>query len=415
MFGGIPFEHFAQGGGGMPRSARGGGDVDTTKLYETLGVEKDATKAQIRKAYLKLSKTHHPDKGGDSHKFKEISSAYEVLSDEDKRKTYDKYGLEGLSDEGGRGGGGGMEDLFPGMFGSRKRSGPAKGKATNYPLKVSLEDIYKGKTAKLAVQRDVIVGDVKECSDCNGQGVVMIHRQIGPGMIQQMQKHCDTCGGEGHIAKTKKEREVLEVHVERGMHDGSKVTFRGKGNEKPGMEPGDINFVVDVKPHDTFKRKGADLLMTKEVSLCQALCGLSFELKHLDDRKLIIKTSSGEIIRPEQSSKGQMEPYVKKVSGEGLPSLGNPFVKGDLYILFRVRFPAHGQFSDDQIKALKSILVGHQDENVEYDETDENIELATMDKADLRHFGKGGAASVDSRAYDSDDEEGGEQVQCQQS
>lgn len=86
MFGGIPFEHF--GGGGMPGGMPGRGgreDVDTTKLYETLGVEKTATKKEIRKAYMKLSRTHHPDKGGDEHKFKEISAAYEILSDEEKR------------------------------------------------------------------------------------------------------------------------------------------------------------------------------------------------------------------------------------------------------------------------------------------------------------------------------------------
>lgn len=418
MFGGIPFEHFAQGGGGRMPRGRGGpsSNADTTKLYETLGVEKDATAKQIRKAYLMLSKEHHPDKGGDDVKFKEISAAYEVLKDEEKRKVYDEYGLEGLT-EGGGGGGDGM-DIFEGLFGGgrRRRSGPEKGPPTNHPLKVSLADIFKGKTVKLAVQRDVIVGDVSECSACGGRGQVMEMRQIGPGMIQQIQRTCEVCGGLGKKAKTKKEREVLEVHVEKGMRDGQKISFKGKGNEKAGMEAGDINFIVQIKPHATFKRKGADLLMTKEVSLCQALCGLAFQITHLDDREIIIKTESGEIIKPEESHQDKMAPYVKKVPGEGLPSLGNPFVRGDLYILFRVRFPRDGELSEEQIKALKAILQPSNEENVNIEECDETVEVLNMERADLQHFGKGGAAATDSRAYDSDDEEGGQQsVQCQQS
>lgn len=97
MFGGIPFEHFAHGGGGMPGGGGRGGpraDVDTTKLYETLEVEKGVEQKEIKKAYRKLSRTHHPDKGGDEHKFKEINAAYEILSDPEKRAAYDKYGLE---------------------------------------------------------------------------------------------------------------------------------------------------------------------------------------------------------------------------------------------------------------------------------------------------------------------------------
>lgn len=95
MFGGIPFEHFAQGGGGMPGGGRrSAGPVDTTKLYETLEIEKGCDAKDIKKAYRKLSRTHHPDKGGDEHKFKEINAAYEILSDPEKRAAYDKYGLE---------------------------------------------------------------------------------------------------------------------------------------------------------------------------------------------------------------------------------------------------------------------------------------------------------------------------------
>ena len=282
MFGGIPFEHFAHGGGGSFGGGGMGGPsepVDTTKLYETLEVEKDATPAQIKKAYRKLAVKHHPDKGGDEHKFKEISAAYEILSDEEKRKAYDKYGLEGVDDEGGAAQRG--EDLFSMFFGGgggSRRRGPRKGPSVNHPIKVSLEDLYNGKTVKLAVNRKVIVGDTKTCEKCGGQGAVMEVRQIGPGMITQMQRACPVCDGQGHIAQTKSERKVLEVHIEKGMKHNQKVSFRGMADEVPGVEAGDVNFIVQEKDHELFKRKGADLLVTKEVSLNQALCGFSVSL-----------------------------------------------------------------------------------------------------------------------------------------
>lgn len=280
MFGGIPFEHFAHGGGGgrMPRG--GGGDVDTTKLYETLEVEKSAEQKDIKKAYRKMSRIHHPDKGGDEHKFKEINAAYEILSDPEKREAYDKYGLEGVSDDGPGGPGGMGDDLFSMFFGGAggRRGGargPRKGPSINHPLRVSLADLYNGKTVKLAVNRNVLAGDAKECPKCRGQGFVMEIRQIGPGMISQVQRPCDSCGGQGYIAETKSERKVLEVHVEKGMKHNEKVVFRNMADEKPNMEAGDVNFIIQEKDHDLFKRKNADLLLTKEISLNQALCGFT--------------------------------------------------------------------------------------------------------------------------------------------
>jgi len=414
MFGGIPFEHFAQGGGGRPR--RPAKDVDTNQLYDALGLSKDCDEKELRRAYLKLSKTHHPDRGGDEKKFKEINTAYNTLKDPEKRKAYDMYGLDGVADD-SQGGPSGGEDIFSELFGRRSANrGPKKGPSVNHPLKISLQDVYNGKTVKLAVQRKVIVGDVQKCVTCNGQGAVMQVRQIGPGMIQQMQSACEECSGQGYMAKTKKEREVLEVHVEKGVKDGHKITFRGKGDEVPNVETGDINFVVNVKEHDIFTRKGADLLMTKKVSLNQALCGFSYKFTHLDGRVIVIKTKPGEIIQPEASvgTDIKMMPFTKQVPDEGLPSMGNPFVKGNLYILFKVQFPQTGELSEDQIKALKAILP-HPDDNDDMDE-DDDVEVVHMEAGDLRYFGKGGSEMSGGGEYDSDDEGGGQQgVQCQQS
>lgn len=215
--------------------------------------------------------------------FKEISAAYEILSDPEKRAKYDKYGLEGVDDEAGAAARG--EDLFSMFFGGGggrggrgSRSGPRKGPSVNHPIKVSLEDLYNGKTVKLAINRKVVVGEVKECNKCKGQGMVMEIRQIGPGMITQMQRPCSQCDGQGKSAQTKPERKVLEVHIDKGMRHGQKITFRNMADEVPGMEAGDVNFIVQEKEHDLFKRKGADLLATKEISLNQALTGFSVRI-----------------------------------------------------------------------------------------------------------------------------------------
>jgi DnaJ family protein A protein 2 len=265
--------------GGMP--GRGGGDVDTQKLYDVLGVDKDADAKEIKKAYRKLAVKHHPDKGGDEHLFKEINAAYEILSDEEKRKLYDKYGLEGV--EQGDAPSAGGEDLFSMFFGGgggRRSAGPRKGPSIQHPIKVSLEDLYNGKTVKLAINRKVMAGESKMCDNCNGKGAVLEIRQIGPGMVTQMQRTCSSCKGQGHIYKTKNERKVVEVHIEKGATHNQKISFRGMADETPGRETGDVHFVVQEKDHDLFKRKGADLLLMQDISVNQALTGFSVSIPH---------------------------------------------------------------------------------------------------------------------------------------
>lgn len=411
VYGSDPFENFSNhhGSGGRRAKRPSAANVDTKKLYEVLGVEKTADAKEIKKAYRKLAVKHHPDKGGDEHVFKEINAAYEILSDEEKRKVYDDYGLEGLED-GGRGAAG-AEDLFSMFFGGggRRPAGPRRGEDVNHPLKVSLEDLYNGKTVKLAVSRQVLVGESKQCTACDGKGSVTELRQIALGMVQQIQKRCQTCEGEGYQVNKKREREILEVLVEKGMKHNQKIVFRNKADEKPNMEAGHLNFIIQEKQHDLFKRKGADLLITKSLSLNEALCGFEFKVTHLDQREIIIKSKPGEVIKPEKDNK---TPFVKIVPGEGMPSHGNPFVKGDLYVLFTVEFPGDGELKPDLVESLKKILPGAS-VALEYDP--ETAEVAHMEHADVKNFGKGGVASHEA-AYDSDDEQGGpQQVQCQQS
>ena len=159
--GGIPFDEsdFA-GMGGMPGRRRASAPVDTTKLYTTLGVEKDADESTIKKAYRKLAVKKHPDKGGDPAEFQEIQRAYEVLSNEQKRRVYDRAGLEGLEESEQRGGG--------------RSERTKKGKNTEHKIKVTLEQLYAGETKKLRVGRKTIdKSSVKTCATCGGSGVVV--------------------------------------------------------------------------------------------------------------------------------------------------------------------------------------------------------------------------------------------------
>jgi len=410
FFGGDPFEHMR--GGGMPGGMGGmrqREEVDTQEYYDILGVDKQATPAQIKKAFRKLAMKKHPDRGGDEEEFKAIQTAYEVLSDDEKRELYDKHGKEGV-EQGGGGGGGGAEDIFSALFGGgggrgrRGPQGPRKGDNITHPLKCSLEDLCNGKTVKLAINREVPVdkkAKLQMCQTCNGTGVVMKMRQIGPGMIQQFQTKCPACNGQGHTVKMKQERKILEVAIEKGMRHGQKIKFSGEADQKPGYLPGDVVFVVQQKEHAVFKRKAHHLIMEKEITLSQALTGVEFHVKHLDGRDLVVRSEPGDIIKPGS---------FKRIAGEGMPMHGNPFVKGNLIIAFDVTFPEPGSLSEAEAKALADVLPSKPTLPALDDPDEYGLEHFTpeMLKADMES---------NREAYDSDEDEDGpgKRVQCQQS
>ncbi|CAN0112486.1 unnamed protein product, partial [Discosporangium mesarthrocarpum] len=350
--GGSPFEHFAHAEG-MPGGMGGRrgppADVDTEELYNILGVSKDATEGEIKKAYRKLALKNHPDKGGDPEQFKEITMAYEILSDPKKRQLYDQYGKDGVEQEDGPGHS--AEDIFSMFFGGQRRgpSGPRKGDDDRHKLKVGLEDLYNGKTCRLAVSRNKVctaceglggkAGAAKSCEVCHGRGVQVQFRQIGPGMVQQVQSSCSICRGEGKVInerdkckvcmgkKTVKERKVLEVNITKGMKNGQKIVFHGEANEAPGIIPGDVIFIVEEKEHPLFRRKGSDLVMEHTLTLVEALCGFDFSITHMDKRTLRVKSTPGQVTKHDD---------VFMIDHEGMPTVGNPFVKGRLFILFKV-------------------------------------------------------------------------------
>ncbi|XP_038220589.1 dnaJ homolog subfamily A member 2-like [Zerene cesonia] len=346
------------------------------KLYEVLGVTRNSSDSEIKRNYHKLAKEYHPDKNpaaGD--RFKEISYAYEVLSDPKKRQTYDKYGLKGLQ-EGGQGGGFPQDDLFRqffgdifGMGGGGRSRGRARGEDTVHTLKVSLEDIYVGKTAKLQLSKNVICGPCKgvggkpgsvvSCRDCHGQGIKVSYQQMAPNMTRQFQTRCHTCQGQGETISEKdkcpkckgkkvlNETKILEVHVEKGMRENQKITFRGEGDQQPDTEPGDVIIVLQQKPHDVFQRSGDDLIIKHDISLTEALCGFEFVVKHLDGRDLLIRHAAGEVIKPGD---------LKGILGEGMPQYKNPFEKGNLYIKFDVTFPENNFATEEQLKQIETVL-----------------------------------------------------------
>uniref|UniRef100_A0AAA9T2W5 DnaJ homolog subfamily A member 2 n=3 Tax=Bos TaxID=9903 RepID=A0AAA9T2W5_BOVIN len=386
----------------------------------------------LLKAYRKLAKEYHPDKNPNAgDKFKEISFAYEVLSNPEKRELYDRYGEQGLRE--GSGGGGGMDDIFSHIFGgglfsfmgnqSRSRNGRRRGEDMMHPLKVSLEDLYNGKTTKLQLSKNVLCsacsgqggksGAVQKCSACRGRGVRIMIRQLAPGMVQQMQSVCSDCNGEGEVINEKdrckkcegkkviKEVKILEVHVDKGMKHGQRITFTGEADQAPGVEPGDIVLLLQEKEHEVFQRDGNDLHMTYKIGLVEALCGFQFTFKHLDGRQIVVKYPPGKVIEPG---------CVRVVRGEGMPQYRNPFEKGDLYIKFDVQFPENNWINPDKLSELEDLLPSRPEVPNIIGDTEE-VELQEFDST------RGSGGGQRREAYnDSSDEESsshhGPGVQC---
>ena len=372
MFGGFPFEFFERGGGGFPgmggrQERESAKNIDTTHYYEILGVEKTASTQDILKAYRQLARTMHPDKGGDPKVFAELTQAKEILTDPEKRKVYDVHGEEGINkgmsshDEGMS-----IFDLING--GGRKRDEPKRCQDTTHTIKVTLEEIYHGTSKKLAITRSRNCVDcnglggskVEICTECRGRGMVKKLVQIGPGMYSQSAGPCDECRGGGKSidpkfrcktckgARSTTEKKVIEVVVDKGTPNHHKQNFHAEGDEEPGLSAGDVVIVIEEKEHPLFKRKKSDLIMTKSISLKEALTGYRFVINHLDGEK-IIESAPGEIIKPGE---------IRTVEELGMPLMRTPFKFGNLFISFEVEFPAPKTLTKAAIKEIETFLPG---------------------------------------------------------
>lgn len=330
MFG--DFEDFLGGGfpGGHGHShGRSREPANTSEMYERLGVEKSATEKEIRKAYRKLTKKHHPDRGGDAETFKKIQQANDILTDSTKRELYDQGGTEAV--EMGRvPGPSNIFDLFGGGRMQQRERGPQKPEPIKQVINIDLEDVWEGTEKTVTVE--ILTADERNvCNKCNGHGQYMDDMRQG-NMIIRTQRTCPKCRGRGKsFVNERRLEKTLTVYVSKGISDGGKQKLEGEGHDLPDMPNGDVEVIFKVKKHPIFTRKGADLFMHKEITLVEALCGYNFSLKTIrNDFWLRIKS-------PEQHVTQHNE--VIKIQSHGLPMRGNARATGHLYIQFLVVLP----------------------------------------------------------------------------
>jgi len=316
-------------------------------LYKVLGVDEEATDAQIKRAYRKLSIKYHPDKNpGDASAakmFNQIREANEILGHPDKRILYDMGGIESVKEaikEDAQGGGGQQQDPFAAFFGGGRRqqrienegSGRLKAKrGENFEAKldVSLEDAYNGGAVNTNINRRVVcrncrdknTGKCASCGRCPNE-VKMVQMQMAPGFVVNQQQEVPS------KEKCKEETTTLKAVIEKGMGDGASIVFERMSEQKPGMIPGDVIFKVKVKPHHIFTRKGNDLHMEMQITLGEALLGFKKTIQHLDGREVILQET------------GVTGPYdTKRIAMEGMPHHDVPSQKGDLFVKMKLVFP----------------------------------------------------------------------------
>jgi DnaJ-class molecular chaperone len=343
-------------------------------LYAVLGVPKTATTDEIKKAYRKLARKHHPDLNAGNkqaeEKFKEVSLAHDILADADKRKLYDEFGHEGLQpgfdpdrmreyrrwadsghgfsfrrDEGGgnfenfdfgRGGGRrtttstddrGFADILNEMFGmgaGAAAAEPERSADIEYPLEVDFLDAIRGTQTAVSVRRPV------PCPECNGTG-------------RKNRRACTRCSGTGQV----EERERLTVKIPAGVGDGARVRVRGKGAARGG-KTGDLYFIIKVRPHPLLQREGKDLTIEVPVTVGEAVLGHTIEVPTPNGRV--------QVKVPKGSQSGQR----LRLSGRGVrdPKGGPP---GDMYVRLMVQVPKNG--SAERVKEAVEALERAYDEN----------------------------------------------------
>ncbi len=334
--------------------------------YEILGVAKDASKDDIKKAYRKLAIQFHPDKNrGDKaaeEKFKEATEAYEVLSDDQKRASYNQFGKSGVG-QGGQGFGyraytdfsdifGDIGDIFSEFFGNQggggpsagRRGGSRRGSDLRYNLEISLEDAALGKEIKIEIPRS------ETCEDCGGSGAkkgsmpVACSMCQGSGHVRRSQGFfsvtttCPQCQGQGKTIKDPckgcsgsgliEKKRTLHIKIPAGVESGSRIRVSGEGEAGPGGGPsGDLYVVTHIKKHSLYQREGNDIVVQKNIPITTAILGGEIEVPTIEGKSARMKippgTESGQIFR---------------LKGKGMPYLGG-YGKGDQHVIIQVTTP----------------------------------------------------------------------------
>ncbi|EDO44765.1 predicted protein [Nematostella vectensis] len=319
-------------------------------FYAILGVPRDASKNQIKRAYRKLAMKLHPDKNKDDpkaqEKFHDIGAAYEVLADDDQRKIYDQRGEEGLKNAGHRDHSdpfssffGGFGFHFDGHNGHSHSQQVPRGSDLTVDLEVTLEELYNGnfiEVMRLKPETKTIPG-TRKCN-CRQE---MRTVQLGPGRFQMSPEEiCDECPAVTYVNKEK----ILEVEVEQGMKHEQEYPFVSEGEPHIDGEPGDLKFKIIELRHKRFTRKGKDLYANVTITLNDALSGFEMDIPHLDKHKV-------HVVREKITWPGAR---IKK-KGEGMPSYENNHDRGDLYITFDVEFP-RGSLDNQEKEDIQRIL-----------------------------------------------------------
>lgn len=348
--------------------------------YEVLGVSKDASEKEIKKAFRKKAMEYHPDRNQNSkeaeEKFKEVNEAYEILSDPQKRETYDRFGHAGFDPNAGGGFSGGFGggfsgdfsdlgdifgDMFGGMFGGgrSRRQGPTKGADLRYSMSISFEEAAFGTEKEIKIRRDEECDEChgtgakpgtspKTCPDCNGTGQIRKAIRTPLGSMMQ-QTTCPRCNGTGEIIetpcskcqgrKTISVEKTIKVKIPAGISDESTLRMQGDGQPgKKGGPRGDLFIHIDVRPHPLFVRDGNDVWLEVPISIVQATLGDELEVPTLDSKikyKIPEGTQTGTVFR---------------IKGKGIPYL-RATGRGDQLIRVKVEIPKN--LNDKQKELLK--------------------------------------------------------------
>ena len=366
----------------------------TRDYYEVLGVSKDASAPEIKKAYRKLAMKFHPDQNPDDsaaeEKFKELGEAYEVLSDEDKRAAYDRYGHSAFSAGGGGGGGrggfgggfhdpmdifsqvfggafggGGFEDLFGGGARTRDRSGKKRGSDLRYDLQISLEEAASGVEKELEIEKFAPCGTckasgsksgsgTKTCQSCGGRGVVVrqagIFVQQSPcpecnGSGQVISDPCPDCHGDGRLQKADR----IRIKIPAGVGEGTRLRSSGNGDAGVrGGSAGDLYVYLHVKKHDVFDREGEDLFCSVPLSFAAATLGGELDVPTLEGKasiKVPPGTQGGTLFR---------------LKGRGVQDISTGR-KGDLHVEVNVEVPT--RLNSEQKDKLREFAESIGEEN----------------------------------------------------